>query len=176
MSLAAVVAASVTAPALAAEGPFDSASLEIGGGREVQMVRVGGQSQWDKQWFKSNGAHLSGYWDTSVALWRGTAYRNVQGEHQYIADIGFTPVFRYQANSKQGWYAEAGVGLNLLSKRYDNDDDRLSTHFQFGDHIGAGFVAGKWDLGFKLQHFSNGGYKKPNSGVNFVVLKAARSF
>ncbi|RJG11175.1 acyloxyacyl hydrolase [Massilia cavernae] len=174
-SLAVFLAAIVT-PASAADGFFNSVSLEAGAGSEVHMVRLAGQSQWEKQWFKSNGSHLSGYWDLSVAYWRGTAYRNVKGDHQDIADIGFTPVFRYQADSKQGWYAEGGIGLHLLSKRYDNDDNRLSTHFQFGDHLGAGYVAGKWDIGLKLQHFSNGGYKKPNSGANFFVLKAARSF
>ena len=175
-SLAAVVVAIVTLPAFAGNGPFESVSFEAGVGEEVQVVRIGAQSQWEKQWVKSNGTHLSGYCDVSASVWRGTAYRNIQGRHQDIAVVGFTPVFRYQNDSKQGWYAEAGVGLNLLSERYDNNDDRLSTHFQFGDHIGAGHVSGKWDLGVKLQHFSNGGYKSPNSGVNFIVLKAARSF
>ena len=77
----------------------------------------------------------------------------------------------------RGWYAEAGVGLNLLSKLYDNDSNRLSTAFQFGDHLGVGYVfANQWDVGMKVQHFSNGGYKEPNSGVNFLVLKASRRF
>lgn len=177
-SLAALVAATMTCPAaMAADKLADSASLEFGGGAKVQMVRVALQSQWERQWFKSNGSHLSGYWDLSLAQWRGNAYRNVPGEHQDITNVGFTPVLRWQADSRKGWYAEAGIGLNLLSKRYDNDDNRLSTHFQFGDHIGTGYVFGNlWDVGVKIQHFSNGGYKKPNSGVNFLVLKAARPF
>lgn len=156
---------------------FDSASLEFGTTSKARMVRLGAQSQWEKQWFVSNGTHLSGYWDLSLAQWRGTAYRNIPGETQNITNLGFTPVFRFQADNKLGWYAEGGIGLNLLSKRYDNDGSELSTKFQFGDHVGTGYVfANRWDLGMKVQHFSNGGYKKPNGGVNFLVLKAARPF
>ncbi|MGZ8321016.1 MAG: acyloxyacyl hydrolase, partial [Telluria sp.] len=53
-SLAAVVAAIVTVPAIAGNGPFESVSFEAGAGKEVQVVRLGAQSQWEKQWFKSN--------------------------------------------------------------------------------------------------------------------------
>lgn len=177
LSMAAWLAAAVSLPALAADFNFNSASLEYGSTAKARMVRVGVQSQWDKKWFVSNGTHVSGYWDLSLAQWRGTAYRGIAGDNQDITNIGFTPVFRFQADDRRGWYAEGGIGLNLLSKRYDNDDNQLSTHFQFGDHIGAGYVlANGWDIGMKIQHFSNGGYKKPNDGVNFLLLKAARAF
>ena len=175
--LVASVAALAASPALAAGSAFDAASLEAGSGPKVRMVRIGAQSQWEKQWFVSNGTHLSGYWDLSLGQWRASAYRNMPGQHQDITNVGFTPVLRFQADDKQGWYAEGGIGLNLLSKRYDNDGHQMSTHFQFGDHLGAGYVfANRWELGMKLQHFSNGGYKKPNSGANFVILKVARPF
>jgi len=67
--------------------------------------------------------------------------------------------------------------VHMLSKLYNNSDNRLGTHFQFGDHIGMGYVFdNKWEAGVKLQHFSNGGYKKPNSGVNYLELKVAYHF
>ncbi|MEO7577688.1 MAG: acyloxyacyl hydrolase [Massilia sp.] len=161
----------------AADQLVDSASVEFGTGSKVQMVRVSAQSDWSARWFASNGTHLSGYWDANLAQWRGNAYQNKPGQHENITVIGFTPVFRFQADNKKGWYGEGGIGLTLLSKLYDNDDNRLSTHFQFGDHIGAGYVFdNKWELGAKIQHYSNGGYKKPNSGVNWLVVKAAYHF
>lgn len=176
-SLAALAVMIVSHSVEAADGLIDAASFEAGDGIKVQMIRLGVQSDWSKRWLQSNGTHLSGYWDLSLAQWRANAYRNVPGRHQAITDIGFTPVFRFENDSRKGWYAEGGIGLNLLSKRYDNDDKLLSTHFQFGDHLGAGYVFdNQWDVGLKVQHFSNGGYKKPNSGVNFLVLKAARRF
>jgi lipid A 3-O-deacylase len=32
------------------------------------------------------------------------------------------------------------------------------------------------DLGLKLQHFSNGGIKDPNDGVNFAVVRISYPF
>ncbi|WP_187363486.1 acyloxyacyl hydrolase [Massilia frigida] len=176
-SLATLALMAMTPGAFASDKVIDHASMEFGGGAKVQMVRFGVQKDWSQRWFQSNGTHLSGYWDASIAQWRGNAYQNVDGRHQNITNIGFTPVFRFQADDLSGWYGEAGIGLNLLSKRYDNDSNQLSTAFQFGDHLGVGYVfANQWDVGMKVQHFSNGGYKKPNSGVNFLLLKASRRF
>jgi len=164
-------------PVSAAEPLADSAALEFGAGNKVQMLRVSAQKHWTRNWFESNGTHLSGYWDANLAQWRGNAYQNRPGQRQNITAISLTPVFRFERADKRGWYGEAGIGVSLLSDLYDNDDNRLSTHFQFADHIGAGYVFGnQWELGAKFQHYSNGGYKKPNSGVNWLVVKLARPF
>jgi len=77
----------------------------------------------------------------------------------------------------RGFYMEGGIGFHRLSDLYNNDGRRLSTLFQFGDHIGAGYIFdNKWEIGAKIQHFSNGGYRKPNSGVNFIEVKGAYHF
>lgn len=152
----------------------DSVSLELDGGERLQMARVGLQWDWNKHWFSSNGTHIGGYWDLTLGQLRGTKYRNDPNATQDITLIGITPVFRFQRDSKTGPYAEAGIGINLMSKLYDNDDNRLSTAFQFGDHVGVGYVfANKLDVGLKLQHYSNGGIKEPNSGINFIGLRAS---
>lgn len=141
------------------------------------MARVALQSRWEKRWFQSNGTHLGGYWDLSLAQWRGSANQAVKGQHQHLTELGLTPVLRLQSDDLKGWYVEGGIGIHMLSKLYDNNSDYLSTKFQFGDHLGAGYVFDNgWEAGLQLQHFSNGGIKRPNSGVNFLVFKAARSF
>jgi lipid A 3-O-deacylase len=174
-SIAAIAVMLIAFPCFAVE--LDSASLELGSGAAVRMVRAGLQSNWERRWFQSNGTHIGGYWDAALAELRGNAYRNVRGNCEYVTIIGITPVFRLQADNLKGWYGEAGIGANLLTKLYNNNDDRLSTAFQFNDHLGTGYVFGNgWDVGLKLEHFSNGGIKKPNSGVNFVLLKVARKF
>ena len=176
-SLAAIAALLLSQPLLASDLAAHSASLEFGTGAKVKMLRLGVQSNWEKRWFASNGRHLGAYWDLSLAQWRGNAYRNVPGQHQNVYDIGLTPTFRYQADERKGWYAELGIGYHLLSELYNNDDNRLSTAFQFGDHLGAGYVfANGWEAGVKLQHFSNGGIKRPNSGVNFAIFKLSKPF
>jgi hypothetical protein len=150
----------------AGTGYVDSASLELGANRQQQMLRLAVQNDWERRWFASNGRHLAGYWETNVALWRLNAYQNVPGRRKNIAVVGFTPVLRYQNDSKLGWYGEVGVGVNLLSELYKNRDKELSTAFQFGDLIGVGYTTAKWDLGLRFQHYSNASIKSPNGGAN----------
>jgi len=155
----------------------DSASVEVGGGEKVQLLRLGAQWDWkNTAWWQSNGTHIGGYWDLSVAEWQENSYKATTAKRNFT-DIGFTPVFRFQRDDKKGFYGEAGVGVHLFSELYNNNGKQLSTAFQFGDHVGGGYVfANGLDLGLKLQHFSNGGIKEPNGGQNFAVLRVAYHF
>ncbi len=174
-TFAAIAAALIALPCGAADGR--SASLEIGSSSKVRMVRAQWQSQWEQRWLPSNGMHVGGYWDGGIAQWRGKAARNIPGHYQSITNLNFTPMFRLQSDTLRGWYGEGGIGINLLSARYDNNDDFLSTLFQFNDRLGFGYVNRQgWDVGIRAEHFSNGGIKRPNSGVNFLVLRVARQF
>jgi hypothetical protein len=156
---------------------LDTASLEVGTGDQVQMVRVAAQKDWNVHWLAFNGHHLGGYWDTNLAYWRGTDYKGVSNQIQNIWVVGITPVFRYQNDNKRGLYAEGGIGASLFSQLYDNAHNRLSTAYEFADHIGVGYVLeNKWDISGRIQHYSNGGIKHPNSGVNWLVLRVARPF
>ncbi|PUA16438.1 acyloxyacyl hydrolase [Glaciimonas sp. PCH181] len=155
----------------------DSASLEVGTGNKSQFVRLATQWDWNSKWWQSNGTHIGGYWDLSLAEFRQNQYQNIPGQQKNLTDIGFTPVFRFQRDDKKGAYAEAGIGVHLMSHLYDNNSRRFSTAFEFGDHLGAGYVfSNGLDLGLKLQHFSNGSIKEPNSGANFAVIRAAYRF
>lgn len=174
---AAAAFACITHNAMAEDAYVSGVSLEVGSGEKVHFLRFGTQSDWHKSWFEGNGRHLTGYWDFSLARWRGTAYEGDPNRRQNITSVGITPVLRYQADDGKGWYAEGGIGANLLSHVYHNGGKRLSTAFEFGDHLGVGYVfANKWDVALKLQHFSNASIKEPNDGVNFVVLKVGRAF
>jgi lipid A 3-O-deacylase len=155
----------------------DSMSGEFGTGNKSQLYRVGVQSDWDQQWFQSNGTHLGGYWDATIAEWQNNAYRGVSGAQQNITDIGLTPVFRFESDSKKGFYSEIAVGFHLMSHIYNNNGRPFSTAFQFGDHLGVGYVFNNgWDIALKAQHFSNGAIKHPNPGANLAVIKIAHSF
>lgn len=149
----------------------DSISLEFGGGNKTKMARLGVQWNWDRQWWRSNGTHLGGYWDLSFAHWRGERFQNTPNARQSLNAIGITPVLRLQNDNRKGLYAEIGIGMHLLSEHYDNNGRQFSTSFQFGDHVGFGYVfANNVELGMKLQHFSNASIKKPNDGVNFISI------
>ena len=169
---AAIAAVSIAAPAFAA----DSAALEVGTGNKTQFIRARAQWLWDKQWFSTGGRHLGGYWDATLMQMRGNAYQG-RDATQNITVIGITPVFRWQSDTRKGFYAEGGIGAHYFSSIYDNNNRSFSTNFQFGDHLGVGVVTNDgWDIGLKIQHYSNGGYKHPNPGANFVVLKAGKTF
>lgn len=160
-----------SAAAAYAEGVTpDSVSFEYGTGNVTRLARVGMQWDWDRAWFDSNGTRIGGYWDLTLADWQARAWDGVDGHDRNLADIGFAPVFRFENDSRVGFYGEAAVGVNLLSRLYENNRRNFSTSFQFGDHLGFGYETKSWSVGVKLEHFSNGSIKHPNPGANFVML------
>lgn len=147
------------------------------GEQNTSINRLGLQSDWNKNWFASNNTHINGYWDLSLGQWRLHDYKGIPGNRKDIYDISITPVFRYESLDKKGLYAEAGIGLHVMSALYQNKNRKFSTAFQFGDHIGFGYVfSNNLDLGIRLQHISNGSIKRPNPGMNSIVVRAAYHF
>ena len=155
---------------------IDGMSLELGNGDAVNMARVGVQWDWKKRWFQGADWHLGGYWDAALGYWHRGGAR--PGEHDELFDIGLTPVFRVQPNGLAGPYFEAGIGVHLLSHS-SIGDRRMSTAFQFGDHLGVGYrfgARGRYDLGYRFQHVSNASIKRPNPGINFHQIRLQYNF
>lgn len=150
-------------------------SLEGGRGDGTDMGRIGVQWDWNKRWFQGRNWHLGGYWDLALGHWRRSS---PPGFNEDITEIGLTPVFRLQQNDRKGLYFEGAIGFHLLSKT-SLGDKRFSTKFQFGDHLGAGFrfgARGEFDLGYRFQHLSNGGIKRPNNGIDFHQIRFQYNF
>jgi opacity protein-like surface antigen len=100
------------------------------------------------------------------------------GQNGSITEVGLTPVFRVQRNDLHGPYVEAGIGYHYLT-RTRIGGRRLSTRFQFGDHLGVGYRFGarrSWDVSFRYQHLSNADIKRPNSGINFHQIRLQYHF
>ena len=147
----------------------DGVSVEYGNGDATDMARVGTIWNWDKQWFADGNWLVTGFWNASVGSWDGNS---AIGDNQTITDIGITPVFRLQQKNMSGFapYAEAAIGLHLITPTHINADRKFGSALQFGDHVGLGVRFGdrqQFDLGYRFQHLSNGGIKKPNQGINF---------
>ena len=147
-------------PAICAQA-VDGVSLELGhGSRKVDMWRVGAQWNQSPAWLA--GTRWSLYWDAAIGGWHsntGTVY-----------ELGVTPVLRY-APSARGAYADGGIGLHLLSDTHISSELDFSTRFQFGDHLGIGYRAERYDVGLRFQHLSNAGVRNPNPGINFLQLR-----
>ncbi|MBX9811901.1 MAG: acyloxyacyl hydrolase [Burkholderiales bacterium] len=160
----------------------DGMSIEYGNSNssnaDVKLYRVGLQWDWKKKWLDTGNWHLGGYWDVSLGYWDN---RSVSKTHGSIADIGLTPVFRFQQSHYAGFspYLEAGIGLHLLSATSVSPERRFGSSFQFGDHLGLGMRfgdRGRYDIGYRYQHLSNAGLKSPNQGINFHQLRLQYNF
>jgi lipid A 3-O-deacylase len=178
-ALAAVLALGPVSSAWAVDG----ISLEAGAGNEsTEIWRAGLQWKWQRRWFAERAWTLGAYWDLQAGRWRGPLRRGQQGAgNQELWDIAITPVFRLERaeRSRLVPYVEAAIGFHMLSDLRINFRRSFSTHFQYGDHLGAGVRFGvrhHWDAGVRLQHLSNGGIAKPNPGINFVQLRLAYHF
>ncbi len=156
---------------------IDSVSFEYGQSdstnADVDLYRVGAQWDWHKNWLDTGGWHLGGYWDLSVGYWDN---HSPFATNSGLADIGLTPVFRWQQNQISGFspYAELAVGFHFLSETSVSSQREFGSSFQFGDHVGFGVRfgdQGAYDLGYRYQHLSNAGFKDPNQGINFHQLR-----
>jgi lipid A 3-O-deacylase len=170
------VVAAVAAFAIPAQAA-DGVSFEFGRGSEqTDLWRAGVQWNWDKRWLVERPWRLGAYWDLQVGRWTGPQLRGQRHAGDEVWDIGFTPVFRLERAQRTMFapYAEAAIGFHLLSDLNINFRRVFSTHFQYGDHIGAGTRFGegyRYDVSMRLQHLSNGGLAHPNPGINFLQLR-----
>ncbi len=74
------------------------------------------------------------------------------------------------------FYIEAGIGATVLNHASFADKD-LGSAFQFGDHIGLGFlVTPQSRLGLRYSHFSNAGIKTPNPGLDVTQVTYTYQF
>lgn len=154
----------------------DGVSFEAGAGSRVQLARGSLLWNFQKALYESDNLAIRGYWDLNVSHWRGTRYNNQPGQHQNLNEIGITPMLRFQKPGSK-FYGEAGIGGHLLSELYNNNGDRLSTAFEFGSKLGIGYIfSPRASVGLSIQHYSNGGIKHPNSGVDFVSMKVSYFF
>lgn len=154
----------------------DGVAFEAGAGSEVQFARARLLWNFQKALRESDNLAIRGYWDLDVSHWRGTRYNNQPGQHQHLNEIGITPMFRFMKPGSK-FYGEAGIGAHLTSELYNNNGDQLSTAFNFGSKLGIGYIfSARASVGLSIQHYSNGGIKHPNSGVNFVSMKVSYFF
>lgn len=156
----------------------DGVSIDLGNGDATDTGRVGVLWDWDKQWFADGDWLVTGFWEASLGTWNG---KSGAGNNQNITDIGVTPVFRFQQKQPDGLapYAEGAIGFHLITPTFINANRKFGSSFQFGDHLGVGVRFGQhqqFDLGYRYQHLSNGGLKKPNQGINFNQVRFAYHF
>lgn len=152
--------------ALCHAGPAVHAGFGRDFSHNINKYEIG--LMWDSgfAWGNPQGWQTTLHWEVDLARWDARAGRNV-------AEVGFSPVFRLE---KRGGtivpFLEGSVGVRLVNHVSTSPEHYYSTAFRFSETIGFGFAFGKdlgGEIGFRLQHLSNAGIKKPNPGTDFVT-------
>ncbi|HSI57915.1 MAG TPA: acyloxyacyl hydrolase [Ideonella sp.] len=164
-------------PAAAQAGLLTPSAVFVQGGvAETASALVVG-ANWDWDWQRPTGwGTWSGYWEASFGRW-STERIDGSTSHDWVTQLGITPVLRLSPAGGGGWFVEGGIGVNLLLPIFRAKDKRFSTVFNFGDHLAVGRrfgERGEHEVALRVQHFSNGGIKKPNPGEDFLQLRYTR--
>lgn len=148
--------------------------IQSGMADNTRSYTVGATWKWN--WRKEYSlATATVYSEFSVGRWATS--NDADDDTRWVTQIGVTPVLRLQPRLQfSDWFLEIGVGANLILPVYRNADRQFSTEFNFGDHLAVGRKFGRYnrqEIALRVQHFSNGGLKKPNPGENFLQLRYA---
>ena len=131
----------------------------------------------EKRWFQSAGLALGGYWDLALGYWQ--RQRRAPGQHDEHHRDRPDAGLPLAAERPHGPYVEAGHRRPSAVAHARSATSALSTAFQFGDHLGVGYrfgAKGAFDLGYRFQHLSNAGIKRPNHGINFHQIRLQYHF
>lgn len=156
-------------PALAADMGI---SLGLGQSEDgMDIYRLGLQRDFGVKWLDSATGSLGGYFEGSVGYWEEGSEDNTI--------FAITPVFTYAFNL-QGHptvhpYLEAGIGASYVSKKIIDGND-LSSHFQFEDRVGLGVNCRGHKVAAQFFHYSNGGIKNPNDGIDIWLFSYTYPF
>lgn len=178
--MALLLVTSILAPSFWTNGyagifQFREIAIETGYGAGIENTKL---LRLDAQWnllprlYRGNTLEITGIGQLAFGMWKGD---------REIANLSATPILRLQGTSRAKTlkpYLEIGIGLHYISD-IQMRHRALSTNFQFGDHAGFGFEIGRSnfiDIAYMFQHHSNASIKRPNSGINFHIIRIGYSF
>jgi hypothetical protein len=149
-----------------------------GGAGEHGLGAVSAGVGWPWDW-RGNalGGELTVRTELFTSFWRA---RDNGGGRQGFVQLGLVPMLRFGFDQgRSPWFIEAGIGLALTDKRYVTPERSLSTRLNFSDNLALGRSfgdRGRHEVSLRWQHTSNAGLKKPNPGLDLVLLRYATAF
>ena len=150
---------------------IDSVSLGFGQNKlDHSVFKLGVQKEFTSNIYETESGYLSGFYDLSLIQWNY--------DESKIYGLSISPVFEYYFKTKiQGIvpFINFGIGASFISKR-SVDNKKFSTHFQFEDRIGMGVLTKKYKLSVNYFHYSNADIKKPNDGMDIILLNYVYKF
>lgn len=119
-----------------------------------------------------NGWYWSRSWEGNLSYWY--LYKKFRKREDNLLELGVTPNFRLERDHEWGRpYLEAGLGFRLLSKKWIGGRN-LGGTLHFGTHAGFGLRFGRnkqYDLAWRYEHISNAGFRSPNPGIDFSMIR-----
>ena len=177
MKLAALIVVAllgaIAGPARGDDWQPDAVFSQVGAGSATDAWSVGGEWHWRHSWAIRDTLVLSGRWDLAIGRWRADL-NDGDGDEAWVTQVSAVPTLRLSGLGSRGWYAEAGIGPSMLMPIFESRDRIFSTEFNFQNHLAVGrtFGArGEHDLALRIEHFSNGGIREPNPGIEFASLR-----
>ena len=174
-----VLAWTAATPALAdVEANAASVFMQAGVGEDAVRVASVGVA-WGVPWpgpiYRTYG--VSTRLELFASGWRT---RVGGGEHRWLLQAGLVPVLRVRFDDgRSPWFAEGGIGLSLLNAELRTPGRTFGTRLNFSDNLGVGRnfgVQGEHEVSLHFQHTSNAGIRKPNPGLDLLMLRYARRF
>jgi hypothetical protein len=168
--LFAALAALASAPAHAG---LDEVQVQAGNGDHVDVVGVnlGGSAGWQQ---RALGINWDLRWRAQAEYWNAQANAAVGTTNKNLTLVGAMPVLRASLGDPQTapLFLDLGIGGNVIS-RTSIGNRTLSTGFQFGELIGAGYAFGErrqYEILARAEHVSNADIKRPNAGLTFFSV------
>lgn len=176
--LLSLLAAMAAVPAAAQDWRPGGAFLAEGGVSVHGTTMLAAGASWPWRWqSQGRGGSWSGATEAWIAHWSA---REDGGPRSGFTQVAISPMLRWRfGGGASPWFAEAGIGLSLNDRLYRREHKQFSTRLNFVDSFGVGYSFGPssaHEIGLRLMHVSNAGFRKPNPGENFVLLRYARSF
>lgn len=141
--------------------------------------RISATKPWQRRWFEGGRAHLTGYWEASVALFENDVSHLPEDDGAaYLWNLAVAPVFRLQFtlgnNAPVQPFLDLGVGLSILSDRnFRTGKQRsrpLGSLFQFEDRGAVGMKIGRFEVAYQRMHYSNLNFANENNGIDAHLL------
>mgnify|MGYP000866650958 CR=1 FL=1 len=140
---------------------------------KADFFQVAVRDKIDVRWLESDVGALRPYWEVSLSHW------NVEHRKNWVAAAGVAARYEFTAGDAGAPYLEYALGGALLSNLDVAENRRVGSSFQFAHRFEIGYRFGhaqENEVGVGYWHYSNGGIRKPNPGMDFVSMRYTRRF
>ncbi|MGZ5271850.1 MAG: acyloxyacyl hydrolase [Ramlibacter sp.] len=174
-----VACAASTVASFAAAQQRDTPAVFVQGGAGEDGVKAASVGlAWALPWHTLRlGREISTRVEVFASDWR-TA--RIGGGHRSLLQLGAVPMVRVRPQEgRSPWFLEGGIGVSLLDREFETPHRTFSTRLNFSYNVGLGRSfgpQGEQEVSLRWQHTSNAGIRKPNPGLDLLLVRYSARF